>query len=127
MDVTLSHSAGAGKGESGTEPERKEVVVCERERERRESPLGPAVAMEWKGQAGTHKSKHSICDRRAVCPWASYINSLSIGKMGYQGCYDQMGGVGWSWVEGAINGKLELEMGREYSHPRASPAEGTGA
>ena len=47
--------------------------------------------------------------------------------MGYQGCYDQMGGVGWSWVEGAINGKSGLETGTEYSYPRASLAEGTGA
>ena len=43
------------EGERGAEPEWKEVEVCQREQERK--PLGPAVAVEWKGQAGRHKSK----------------------------------------------------------------------
>lgn len=97
--MILSPSAGAGKGESGAEPEWKEVEVCESEWERRESRPGPAVAVEWKQQVGKQKSKSSICECRAVCPWASYRTSLSLCKMGYKDCYDQTGGIGWSWVE----------------------------
>lgn len=55
-----------------------------------EQALGPAqgpsglhaVAGEWTRQAGRRQSKPWICRCRAVCPWASYIISPSICKMG---------------------------------------------
>lgn len=63
------HVKGNGKGEQALGP-----------------GLGPrglhAGAVEWKRQAGRHESKPWICYCRAVCPWASYITSLSICKMG---------------------------------------------